>query len=302
MLPAQIATLPPLRRLYESPTAPGQLRAESTTDLTCTLVYDWPPGAPVDGIVAGVHKNNAVAVLGDRVCTCYLPFERSPDSQQAVGCARIAATRVGHTRRCFPANATVTLGGGRRVRVDALALGDRLAVAAAAGGGASSSPLMGWSHRDAGAVSRFVVIAYELRGGAPNTNTSAAAAPRPSAPLHTLRASPGHYLYTASGTRIPAEEVVVGDALGAADGGSAVVVVVSTALDVGLYNPHPAAGELIVDGLRVSAYTTAFPPAVAHAALAPVRAAAAAGVVDPLGRLWPAVAAVDRLALAVWGG
>jgi len=298
MLPAEIAALPPLRRIYESLTQPGALRAESKTNLTCTLVYDWPPGAPVDAIVSGMHKNKAVAVLGDLVCTCYLPFEISPISQKSLGCARIAAARAGRKNQCFPATARVTLAGGRRVRVDSLALGDRLSVAVAAGGAASSSPLIGWTHRDAVAVSRFVAIAYELHGDDSRTNTSAAAVPQPSASLHTLRASPNHYLYTAAGRLIPADEVVVGDALGAADGSSALVVGVSTVLDVGLYNPHPAVGELIVDGLRVSAYTTAFPRALAHVALAPVRAAAAAGVVDPLGRLWSLMAVADRLVTA----
>eukprot|EP00168_Porphyra_purpurea_P016608 TRINITY_DN5432_c0_g1_i2.p1 TRINITY_DN5432_c0_g1~~TRINITY_DN5432_c0_g1_i2.p1 ORF type:complete len:136 (-),score=39.00 TRINITY_DN5432_c0_g1_i2:644-1051(-) len=113
---------------------------------------------------------------------------------------------------------------------------------------------------------------------------------------------PGHYLYTPAGTLLPAGAVTVGDTLAAAGGGAARVVAVSTALDRGLYNPHPASGELIVDGLRVSAYTTAVPPAIAHAALAPVRLAAAAGVADPLGRLWPAVRGVHRLVGGVAAG
>ena len=299
MLPPEIAALPPLRRIYASVTRPGELRAESTTNLTCTLVYDWPPGAPVDAIVSGMHKNKAVAVLGDRVCTCYLPFEFSSIAQKSLGCARIAAARAGREKQCFPATARVTLAGGRRVRVDALALGDRLSVASAAGEAPSSSPLLGWTHSDALAVRQFVAIAYELHGGASRANTSAAAVPQPPPFPHTLRASPGHYLYTVAGRLIPAEEVVVGDALAAADGSSALVVGVSTALGVGLYNPHPAAGELIVDGLRVSAYTTAFPRTLSHVALAPVRAAAAAGVVDPLGRLWPAVVVADQLVTGI---
>lgn len=65
---------------------------------------------------------------------------------------------------------------------------------------------------------------------------------------------------------------------------------------MGLHNPHPAAGQWIVDGLRVSADTTAVPPALAHAALAPVRAAVAVGVADALGSVGPRVAAADRLA------
>ena len=298
MLPSEIAALPPLRRIFESTTRPGELRAESTDDWACTLTYDWPPGAPVDAAApSGQHKERAVAVVGDSVCTCFLPYEYSEHTQRDVGCARIHASRAARgERQCFPAAARVALAGrGEGVRVDALALGDRLAVAATAGGAASGSPLIGWSHHDAAAVSRVVVITYKLaHGDGSRVNASAAPGPSSDPTSRTLRASRGHYLYAFAGDLVPADDVAVGDSLAAADGSPARVVAVSTALDVGLYNPHPAAGELIVDGLRVSAYTTAVPPPIAHAVLAPVRAAAAAGVVDPLGRLWAAAASITR--------
>jgi len=179
-----------------------------------------------------------------------------------------------------------------------LALGDRLAVTAVAGAATSSSPLMGWTHRDATAVRRFVAVTYELDGGDGGVNTTTLAA----APTRrTLRASAGHYLYTYAGDLVPAAAVAVGDALAVAAGGPARVVAVSTALDVGLYNPHPAAGVLLVDGLRVSAYTTAVLPALARAALAPARAAVGVGVVDPLGWVWWSVAVAERFAGGVSG-
>ena len=143
-----------------------------------------------------------------------------------------------------------------------------------------------------------MVVTYELHGeGVKATTTALAAAPT----RRTLRASSSHYLYTFAGDLVRAAAVAVGDALAAAASGPARVVAVSTAPDVGLHNPHPAAGGWIVDGLRVSAYTTAVPPALAHVALAPVRAAAAAGVVDPLGRVGHALAAVGRLDGGVTG-
>ncbi|OSX73320.1 hypothetical protein BU14_0357s0013 [Porphyra umbilicalis] len=186
--------------------------------------------------------------------------------------------------------------------MDRLALGDRLAVTAVAGAATSSSLLMGWTHRDATAVRRFVAVTYELDGGDGQANTTTLAA----APTRrTLRASAGHYLevelYTYAGDLVPAAAVAVRDALAAAAGGPARVVAVSIALDVGLYNPHPAAGVLIVDGLRVSAYTTAVLPALAHAALAPARAAVGLGVVDPLGWVWRSVAVAERFAGGVSG-
>jgi len=294
LLPPEIAQLPPLGRIYESLTRPGVLLAESTYGFTCTLTDEWPAGAPVDpAMVAGQSRDVAVAVIGDEVCSCFLPFDAS--ARITSRCARIDAGRVGPNRFCFPAAARVTLVGGGEARVDGLAMGAALRIVGAAGGAAASSPLMAWTHHDAAAVTRFAVIVYELpaRDGGCANQTAALLSPAPTA--RTLRASLGHYLYTAAGDLVPAGAVAVGDTLAAADGSPARVTSVTTALDVGLYNPHPAAGELIVDGLRVSAYTTAVPPALAQAALAPVRAAAAAGVVDPLGRVGHALAAVGRL-------
>ncbi|OSX73319.1 hypothetical protein BU14_0357s0012 [Porphyra umbilicalis] len=296
MRPAEIARLPPLERIYESPTRPGVLLAESTDGFTCTLTDEWPPGAPVDqAMVAGQSTDVAVAVIGDEVCSCFLPFDES--SRVTSRCARIDAGRGGPNRFCFPAAARVALAGGAEARVDGLAVGAALRVGGAAGGAAVSSPLIAWTHHDAAAVTRFAVIAYELPAGDGGRANETVASQSPARTVRTLRASLGHYLYTATGDLVPAGAVAVGDTLAAADGSPARVTSVTTALGVGLYNPHPAAGELIVDGLRVSAYTTAVPPALAHAALAPVRAAAAAaaGVVDPLGRVGHALAAVGRL-------
>jgi len=153
---------------------------------------------------------------------------------------------------CFPASATVRATSGADVRMDALRVGD--AVASAAVGGAITDVFL-FTHADAGAVSRFVVLA--TGGGR-----------RP------LVVSPGHYVYLASGRTAAARTVVVGDALVDAASGAAVrVTAVSSAVAAGLYNPQTLSGDLAVDGYAVSTYTTAVAPAFAEAALAPVRAA-----------------------------
>jgi len=153
---------------------------------------------------------------------------------------------------CFPASATVRATSGADVRMDALRVGD--AVASAAVGGAITDVFL-FTHADAGAVSRFVVLA--TGGGR-----------RP------LVVSPGHYVYLAGGRTAAARTVVVGDALVDAATGAAVrVTAVSSAVAAGLYNPQTLSGDLAVDGYAVSTYTTAVAPAFAEAALAPVRAA-----------------------------
>ena len=50
-----------------------------------------------------------------------------------------------------------------------------------------------------------------------------------------------------------------------------VVVAVATESSTGLYNPHTLNGDIMVNGVKTSTYTSAVAPALAHAALWPVR-------------------------------
>jgi hypothetical protein len=149
---------------------------------------------------------------------------------------------------CFPASATVTLASGARVRMDALAVGDAVAV----GGSARPSPVFMFTHREKAGVHAFVRL-----------TTAAGAA---------LSLSPGHYVY-AGGALVRADAVRVGDELRLAGGSASGVVAVGATLELGLYNPQTLHGDIVVDGVVASTYTAAVEPAVAHAALAPLRAA-----------------------------
>lgn len=148
---------------------------------------------------------------------------------------------------CFPADATVTLASGRVVRMDALHVGDRVAV----GGGAFSDVYL-WTHRDAAATPSMVRLA--TAGGA------------------SLRVTPGHLVYVAAAAAaprlVPAADVTVGDALvldPAANASAAVVVTVGRVAGAGLYNPQTLAGAIVVDGFRCSTVTAAVPGGVAAA-------------------------------------
>jgi len=152
---------------------------------------------------------------------------------------------------CFPASATVDAGDRGAVRMADLRVGD--AVASAAPGGAPTDVFL-FTHADAAAVHAFVVLT--TRGGR-----------RP------LVVSPGHYVFLAGGRTVAARTVRVGDALVlAATGAAAPVTGVGRVTARGLYNPQTLSGDLAVDGYAVSTWTTAVAPAVASAALAPVRA------------------------------
>ncbi|OSX73498.1 hypothetical protein BU14_0342s0018 [Porphyra umbilicalis] len=152
---------------------------------------------------------------------------------------------------CFPASAMVDAGDRGAVRMADLRVGD--AVASAAAGGAPTDVYL-FTHADADAVTRFVVL---TTGGG----------------RRPLVVSPGHYVFLAGGRTAAARTVRVGDALvDAATGAAAPVTAVSRVLARGLYNPQTLSGDLAVDGYAVSTWTTAVAPAVASAALAPVRA------------------------------
>ncbi len=82
--------------------------------------------------------------------------------------------------------------------------------------------------------------------------------------------TPNHYLYVNSKLAV-AGVVAVGDALTTAHGEPDTVIAVSTVWADGLYNPHTMHGDIVVDGIQTSTYTSDIDPTLAHAALWPVR-------------------------------
>lgn len=164
---------------------------------------------------------------------------------------------------CFPADATVQRRDGAVLPLSAVSVGDELRVAAGSGAAAWSRVYM-FSHRLLRGTRPFVEL----------TTASGAA----------LTATASHLVY-ASGALVPAGDVAVGDALEVVDArtGEAVsspVVASRVVGRAGLVNPHTLHGDLVVNGVRASTWTTAVEPAVASALLAPARLAWRLGGVD----------------------
>ena len=153
---------------------------------------------------------------------------------------------------CFPASATVELEDGSHKTMAAVQIGDR--VLATTG---EYSPVYMFSHRLDAAKAAFVTL--EAGSGV------------------NLQLTPDHYVYV-NGALAAASTVAVGDALTLRDGSAATVTKVHTTWAQGLYNPHTMHGDIVVNGVQTSTYTTGIAPALAHAALWPVRALYAAGV------------------------
>jgi hypothetical protein len=147
---------------------------------------------------------------------------------------------------CFPRDARVQLESGDFVRMGLLTIGDRVAV----GGGAFSEIFMFTHKRD---DHRGEYLELTTAGGL------------------VTRMTAGHFVYR-SGALVPARALVVGDVLENASGGFETIINIKSVLGRGLYNPQTLVGDIIVDGLRVSTYTTAVRPRIAHALLSPLRA------------------------------
>ncbi len=88
-----------------------------------------------------------------------------------------------------------------------------------------------------------------------------------------LTASPGHYVHTRNGL-IKASDIRVGDVMYAGEHvlRERTVKSISEVEVQGLYNPQTLHGDILVDGVQASTYTTAVPPQAAHVLLAPLRA------------------------------
>jgi desert hedgehog len=129
--------------------------------------------------------------------------------------------------------------------MDQLAVGDRVKVAVD-----SYSDVFMFTHRLADVSTSFVVV-RTLSG-------------------HSMAATHGHYLYV-NGVLATAASVKIGDLITVETGRQSPVVHVSETVKAGLYNPQTLHGDIVVNGLVASTYTTAVAPSFGHALLAPLR-------------------------------
>lgn len=212
-------------------------------------------------------------------------------------------------RSCFPAAARVTRADGTTARMADVAVGDLLLVSTGGGGGGGGRELPA-----AAVFSHVYMFAHRLVGGAYDfveLSTSDPARPtltlsaghlvyladgrlvaaaavvpgdrlQPAAPLNLWPGGDGAYAAAAAaaaadtnGTSSEAR-CVAARAPPPPEIPPVWVTAVAARQLPGLYNPMTLHGDLIVDGYRVSTYTTALPPAVGVPLSAPLRALYAA--------------------------
>ncbi|KAI0559161.1 hypothetical protein FGB62_166g042 [Gracilaria domingensis] len=230
---------------------PGVVDPPTTTDeeTTPTVVPEGPedPAVPTDGEVT-----DEAAV----------PTDEDVDDGSTLsppGVVGDAGTDLGPTEEellpspddddpvCFPAHATVQLEDGSVKKMADVQIGDRVLVAPQ-----TYSEVFMFTHKLSQVRHNFVHL--ELSSG------------------HELSLTHGHYLYV-NGRLSAASTVNKGDTLMLADSSLAKVSRVSSIQSTGLFNPQTVQGDIVVNGVLASTYTTAVEPKIAHALLAPLRAA-----------------------------
>lgn len=149
---------------------------------------------------------------------------------------------------CFPADASIELVDGSKKQMAQVQTGDVVKVAPE-----TYSPVYFFSHADEAVPSSVIQL---------------------EAANVTFVSSPGHYLRTISGVRA-ASQLSVGDEIVLARGPKAETAVIQRVVrrvGRGRFNPHTLHGDIVVNDVVASTFTTAVHPVVARGLLSPVRA------------------------------
>lgn len=211
------------------------------TDTTVPLTT--ADGTTIVGTVVDVSDDDGDAATATTTAT---PTPVSEASEGGIIDTSAFATSDDDGSVCFPASATVELRSGEVVRMDSLSVGDVVKV-----GVNKYSRIFMFTHKTARSTYNFVTL--QTKSGA------------------SLSLTAGHYLYV-NGALAAAKTVRVGDVLTLGSGKASAVTEVGAHSGDGLYNPQTVSGDVVVNGLLASTYTTAVEPAFAHALLAPLRA------------------------------
>jgi hypothetical protein len=147
--------------------------------------------------------------------------------------------------KCFPSFASVELVDGSMITMDKLSIGDMVKV----GANAFSKVFM-FTHKMQTGTHQFVEL-----------STSSGA---------SIALTSGHYI-PVDGSLLSAGEVAVGSLVQLGTGAVDTVVAIRSVSGTGLYNPQTIEGNVVVNGVVASTYTTAVAPRFAHAILAPFR-------------------------------
>jgi hypothetical protein len=139
----------------------------------------------------------------------------------------------------------VELQNGSIVRIDELSVGDDVKV-----GPHTFSKVFMFTHRLSEVYASFIEIST-LSGA-------------------TIALTEGHYIHV-DGSVVPAADVKIGSEVRLGSGQTDKVRSIRISRGKGLYNPQTLQGDIVVNDILASTYTTAMDPRLAHAVLLPFR-------------------------------
>ena len=146
---------------------------------------------------------------------------------------------------CFPGTAKVELRNGRLKLMEDLVVGDIVRTSST-----TFSEIFMFTHRETLSVNHFIRL-----------TTSKG---------YNLELSHGHYIYSRN-ELVPAKLLKLGDFV-ETEKGEDKISVIHQASARGLFNPQTIDGDIMVNGIKTSTYTTAIEPVSAHASLSFLRA------------------------------
>lgn len=147
---------------------------------------------------------------------------------------------------CFPADATVQLENGAIKKMAQVAIGDRVKVS----NGLYSDVFL-FTHKVSTKVYSFVTLSTQSG--------------------FKLSVTSGHFIYINDRLNA-AKTATIGDTLTLADGSTDRIVKIDNEFKTGLYNPQTLHGDILVNGIRASTFTTTVASTAAQAMLTPLRA------------------------------
>lgn len=181
------------------------------------------------------------------VCVCVFLVDWFGKKQNQKYRNKANVVKTSCSNECFPSSAKVELEDGSMKRMDEVKVGDRVLSRQGI-----YSEVYTFSHRLLEGWYRFVRL--ETKSGRGDVSLSR-----------------GHYVYVNGGRMKVAEEVVVGDEVELSEGKWEEVVKVEWIHQEGLINPHTRQGDVVVNGVRCSTFTSAVEPRLAKGLLWPVK-------------------------------
>lgn len=218
------------------------------------------PGSNPSSLVLPLNSTDESAVQMDtnEGAYEYTPFNENPGNETATfpgsepeglsplnPSPEIVASFEEQPSTCFPANAQVELESGEFIEMSQINIGDRVRTSPT-----TFSDVFMFTHRQTGVYFDFLRISTI-------SNVS-------------ITLTPSHYIFSGQNL-VAASSINVGDDLVLGDGTLSKVTSIESVVLHGLYNPHTLDGNIIVDGVLTSTYTTAVHPTLAHGTLSPLR-------------------------------